>query len=135
MDRKLPGVSQAAVVARGNPDRLGLGLVDDPDAFVSSAASVSLGSETGPLGARRRDSYHPPQVGAAYVVDKDNRPQTLVAAATGPVDHFEFLVGTRSFTRPGPIALVPVDWDTSSTDAIVLGRTKSGAVVTPLAPR
>ncbi len=130
---KLPGVTQAAMVARSNPTRLGLGLVDDPEDFVSSAASLSLGSETGPLGARRGDAVDPPQVGAAYVVD-DTRPQTLVAAATGPVDHFEFLVGTRSFTRPGPVAFVPVDWDTSATDAVVVGRTKRGDVVAPLVP-
>ena len=121
---KLPGASQAAIVARANPERLGLGVVDDPDA-VLGGASLSLGSKTGPLGARRGDTPDPPQVGAAYLVGDDNRPQTLVAAATGPVDHLEFIVGTRTFTRPGPIAFVPVDWDTASTDAVVLGRTKS----------
>jgi hypothetical protein len=131
---KVPGAPQAAVVARENPERLGLGLVDDPTDSSFGAGSLSLGSDTGPLGARRRDDFKTPQVGATYVVDEDNRPQTLVAAAAGPVDHLEFLVGARRFTRPGPIAIVPVDWDTSTTDAVVVGRSRSGDVIAPLVP-
>lgn len=131
---KLPGVPQAAIVSRARPDRLGLGLVDDPDGFASGAASLSLGSSGNPLAARTNGVEDEPLVGATYVVDDDNRPQTLVAAATGAVDRLEFLVGDRSFTRPGPVALVPVDWDTETTDAVVVGRDKRGAVIAPLSP-
>ena len=127
---KLAGVPQAAVVARSDPRRLGLGLVDDTDGFVSSAVSLSLGDRAGPLGRRRDGS-----VGAAYVVGDDHQPQTLVAATTGPVDRMEFLVGARRFTRPGPVAVVPVDWDPATTDAVVLGRTAGGDVIAPLVPQ
>jgi hypothetical protein len=132
---RLPGVRQAAVVARENPERLGLGLVKDPDEGSFGAASLSLGSQNSPLGTRRTETGDPPLIGAAYVIDKDNRPQTLVAAATGKDDRLEFLVGNRSFTRAGPVALVPVDWDTATTDAVVLGRDKDGGVIAPLVPQ
>jgi hypothetical protein len=102
---RLPGVPRAAVVARQYPDRLGLGLVTDPDGFVSGAASVDLGSQAGALRTRRQ----PGVVGAAYVPG-DNPPRTVVAAGTAGVDRLEFLVGTRRFTRAAPVAVVPVDW-------------------------
>jgi hypothetical protein len=130
---RLPGVPHAAVVLRGDPHRLGLGLVRDPDAFVSSAESVDLGSLTAPLGARRRELVDPPYVGAAYAGGGDE-PVTLVAAATGEVDRIELLVGTRRVTRPGPVAIIPADWDPATADAVVLGRTARGAVVAPLVP-
>jgi hypothetical protein len=130
---RVPGVREAAVVARGNPHRLGLGLVRKPDGLVSSAESVSLGARTSPLGAHRRDFFDEPYVGAAYVGDRDG-PTTLVAAATGSVDRIELLVGTRRLSRPRPVAVVPVDWDTTTTDAVVLGRTARGAVIAPLVP-
>jgi hypothetical protein len=60
---------------------------------------------------------------------------TLVAAATARVDRIAFLVGTRRFTRPGPVAVVPADRDSATTDAVVVGRTTGGAVVAPLVPR
>jgi hypothetical protein len=129
----VPGVREAAVVARDNPHRLGLGLVRKPDGLVSSAESVDLGARTGPLGARRRDLFDEPYVGAAYV-GGDDQPTTLVAAATGSVDRIELLVGTRRLSRPRPVAVVPVDWDTATTDAVVLGRTARGAVIAPLVP-
>ena len=42
--------------------------------------------------------------------------------------------GKRSVTRPGPVAFVPVDWDPYSTDAVVVGRTRSGDLIAPLVP-
>lgn len=123
---RLAGVPRAAVVARQYPDRLGLGLVRDPDGLVSSAASVDLGSRAGPLGTRRQRG----SVGAAYV-SGDDGPRTVVAAGTGEVERLEFLVGTRRFTRAAPVAVVPVDWDPLRTDAVVVGRTRGGAVIAP----
>lgn len=123
---RLAGVARAAVVARQYPDRLGLGLVRDPDGLVSSAASVDLGSRAGPLGTSRQRG----SVGAAYV-SGDDGPRTVVAAGTGEVERLEFLVGTRRFTRAAPVAVVPVDWDPLTTDAVVVGRTRGGAVIAP----
>jgi len=123
---RLAGVPRAAVVARQYPDRLGLGLVRDPDGLVSSAASLDLGSRAGALGTRRQ----PGSVGAAYV-SGDDGPRTVVAAGTAGVERLEFLVGTRRFTRAGPVAVVPVDWDPLTTDAVVVGRTRGGAVIAP----
>jgi hypothetical protein len=132
---RLPSVRQAAVVARSDADRLGLGLVRDPDDLVSSAESVGLGSRTSPLGAARRDSPDPPWVGAAYVGGVASQPESLIAAATPAIDRIEFLVGTRRFTRSGPVAIVPVGWDAQKTDAVVVGRTRGGAVIAPLVPQ
>ena len=41
--------------------------------------------------------------------------------------------GTRT-VNPGPVAFVPVDWDPYSTDAVVVGRTRSGDLIAPLVP-
>jgi hypothetical protein len=131
---RLPGVRQAAIVALKDVHKLGLGLVSDPDAVVSRAASVSLGSLIGPLSAGRRDEFDPPYVGATYIGGGEE-PMSLVAAATGSVDRIEFLVGKRRFTRPGPVAVVPVDWDAERTDAVVVGRTAGDAVIAPLVPQ
>ncbi len=132
---RLPGVRQAAVVALKDVHKLGLGLVSDPDAAVSRAESVSLGSLIGPLGARRGDELDPPYIGATYVGGTAVQPESLVAAATGSVDRIEFLVGKRRFSRPGPVAVVPVDWDAERTDAVVVGRTAGDAVIAPLVPQ
>ena len=40
-------------------------------------------------------------------------------------------VGTRRFTRAAPVAVVPVDWDPLTTNAVVVGRTRGGAVIAP----
>jgi hypothetical protein len=125
----LPGLGQAAVVARKEPDRVGLGIVREPDGFVSAAESLSLGEGTNPTGG-----HVPGIVGAVYAGHDDER-QTLVATGTAGVARLEILVGTRRFTRPGPVALVPVDWNPLETDAVVVGRTAGGAVVAPLIPR
>jgi hypothetical protein len=131
---RVAGAREAAVVARDDPHRLGLGVVEDPDDLVSSAASVDLGSRLAPLGAHGRERPHEAYVGAAYVPPGGNEPTSLVAAATGKAKTIEFLVGDRRFSRPGPVAVVPVDWDAATTDAVVFGRTAGGEVIAPLAP-
>jgi hypothetical protein len=131
---RLPGVRQAAIVARSNVHKLGLGLVRDPDDLVSGAESISLGSQLSQLSSKRRALTDPPYVGATYV-GGDEEPLSLVAAATESVDRIEFLVGTRRFSRPGPVAVVPVDWDALKTDAVVVGRTAGGTVIAPLVPQ
>jgi hypothetical protein len=101
---------------------------------VSSAASIDLGSRLGPLGAHGRELSEEAYVGAAYVPPGGNEPTSLVVAATRRVKRIEFLVGEQRFSRPGPVAVVPVDWDAFKTDVVVFGRTAGGEVIAPLVP-
>jgi hypothetical protein len=117
--------AQSAVVGLDGPRALGLGSVDDPDGLISSAYARDLGSRSSPLGGGG--------VGAEYVEDDARR--VLVVAGAPVADTLEVLAGDKRITRPGPVAVVPVDWDPREVEAVVYGRTKDGAVVAPLASR